>query len=177
MHYENLGSSWMLGGSLPDSNKLLRIFTEFQCILFVLLLEVPISFNLWQQDTRIPNCISWYYQEQKDYGTICISCYYQEQKDAKTISWWGAVRTSQNINIFENIVICENHLKCVVYYDWLCILFFVLTIYSPYTNILCFFILWNSFKIFKCEMDIFVKSKYHTITRGLFQRSADFRQN
>ena len=29
-----------------DSNKLLRIFNEFQCILFVLLLEAPISFNL-----------------------------------------------------------------------------------------------------------------------------------
>ena len=29
VHYENLGSSWMLGGSLPDSNKLLRIVPTY----------------------------------------------------------------------------------------------------------------------------------------------------
>jgi hypothetical protein len=53
MHFENLGTTWMLGRSqnlISDSNKLLRIFNEFQCILFVLLLKAPISFNLWQQD-------------------------------------------------------------------------------------------------------------------------------
>ena len=33
------------GTSLSDSNKLLRIFNEFQCFPFVLLLDATISFN------------------------------------------------------------------------------------------------------------------------------------
>ena len=84
MHVENLGTSWMLGRSqnlISDSNKLLRIFNEFQCILFVLLLEAPISFNLWQQDSALGADRSM---------TTFVPFALPRTKDAKSLSWWGA---------------------------------------------------------------------------------------
>ena len=60
---------------------MLRIFNEFQCILFVLLLEAPISFNLWQQDSALGADRSM---------TTFVPFALPRTKDAKSLSWWGA---------------------------------------------------------------------------------------
>ena len=109
MHVENLGTSWMLGRTLSDSNKLLRIFNEFQYFPFVLLLDATISFNFWQQDTALGAVRStiglWYHlhhfqcQEQKTLNPLAGGRLYKLvqnhfplpwTKDSKSISWWGA---------------------------------------------------------------------------------------
>ena len=112
MHVENLGTSWMLRrykNLISDSNKLLRMFNEFQWILFVLLHQSPISFKLWQQDTAlgadqytIGICQHLHHfqcQEQKTLNPLAGGRLYKLvqnhfplpwTKDSKSISWWGA---------------------------------------------------------------------------------------
>ena len=104
MHYENLGSSWMLGRSLSDSNKLLRIFNEFQCqgTNFIQFMTTGYRARNWSIFDRsmVPfePVGTWYYQEQKmlnplagggRYKLVQITSHSHEQKTIKPLAGGG----------------------------------------------------------------------------------------